>query len=162
MTEESPTAERAPVDLETQVGARIAHLRTAHGWSQAQLGERLAEHGLPLPQPLVYRVEKGRRPLRVNEAQAFARTFGVDLTDLLGGPERADRESALLATIDAAQQCAEAVEAAQQAQQRYDEAQQALDRATRELREANRRRTDALVAFELASVRYNSLPPEKG
>ena len=129
--------------------------------SQQQLGEALAAYGHGMRHELVYRVEAGsdRRPLRLNEAAAFAAALGVDLLDLLpssGDPSA--RQAALTATIETAQQLAQAVAEAEEAQQRVEEAQRQLDQAVQELRAATRRRTDATVAYELASARYNALP----
>ena len=132
--------------------------------SQQQLGEALAAYGHGMRHELVYRVEAGsdRRPLRLNEAAAFAAALGVDLLDLLpNSGDRSARQVALTATIETAQQLAQAVAEAEEAQQRVEEAQRQLDQAVQELRAATRRRTDATVAYELASARSNALP-ERG
>ncbi len=146
-------------DLEAQVGARIKQLRTARGMSQTVLGEALGAYGTdPMAQPLVFRVEQGRRPLRLNEVAAFAAALGVTLTDLLpgGAGGRPDRQAALDATIETAQALAEATEAAREAQRRVDALQDQLDQAAQELRAAVRRRADAAVAYEVASMRWNA------
>jgi chromosome segregation ATPase len=136
--------------------------------SQQQLGEALAAYGHGMRHELVYRVEVGgnRRPLRLNEAAAFAAALGVDLLALLpSADDQSARQVALTATIETSRQLAEAIEAAEEAQRRYDEAQQRLEEAQqqaaeaqRELLAANRRRSSALVAAEVAGMRYNTLP----
>jgi transcriptional regulator with XRE-family HTH domain len=149
----------AAADVEKAVGARISQLRKARRMTQTELGEALATYGAEsLAQPLIYRVESGKRPLRVNELAAFAAALGVTMVDLLpGGPsDQPDRQAALQATMEAAQTLARADGDAQDAQRRVDEAQRQLDQATQELRAATRRRTDAAVAYELASMRWNA------
>jgi transcriptional regulator with XRE-family HTH domain len=174
VTQNSKLEAPAALDLESEVGARIRALRKARGMSQQQLGEALAAYGHGMRHELVYRVEAGsdRRPLRLNEAAAFAAALGVTLADLIGGGggDQAARQAALTATIETSQQLAEAIEAAEKAQQRYtearqraqkaqrqaEEAQQQAEEAARELGAATRRRSDALVAYELASMRWNA------
>lgn len=126
--------------------------------SQTELGDALAAYGYELAQPLIYRVEAGRRALRLNEAAAFAAVLGVTLADLIGADDDPGRQAALNATIETAQQASEAIAAAEEAQYAVDEAQRQLDQATQTLRAAVRRRTDAVVAYELAAMRYNALP----
>ncbi len=72
-----------PQEFEASVGRAIRALRQARGWSQADLAAGVQDRGFPLQQTQVARVENGSRPLRVNEAAAFAAVLGVDLVDLL-------------------------------------------------------------------------------
>ncbi len=72
-----------PQEFEASVGRAIRTLRQARGWSQADLAAGVQDRGFPLQQTQVARVENGSRPLRVNEAAAFAAVLGVDLVDLL-------------------------------------------------------------------------------
>jgi transcriptional regulator with XRE-family HTH domain len=166
---EGDTGDRTAV-IDVAVGRRIKALRDARKMSQEALGEALAAYGHPLVQPVIARIEAGKRPLRLAEAVALAAVLGVSVTDLVpgGAGDQPARQAALTAVIETSREFSEAVAAAEEAQRRYDEAQQRLDdvqrqaeEAQRELLAANRRRRDALVAAEVAGMRYNSLPPER-
>lgn len=87
---------------------RIAAERTLRGWSYADLAGRLAEAGCPIAQSAIFKIEKGtpRRKITVDEAVAFARVLGIELTDLLGVNEIAETMAtltprALAAELDA-------------------------------------------------------------
>ncbi len=64
-------------DAERIIGAKFRALREEHGWTQADVSDRLAALGVPLHQTNVAKLEKGRRPLRVAEAFALAQVFGM-------------------------------------------------------------------------------------
>ena len=77
----------SPIDVEAAIGQRVRVHREKRGWSQAHLGKLLADFGAPMNQPMVYKLEHGSRPLRVNEVQALAFAFDVTMDDLLTGTE---------------------------------------------------------------------------
>ncbi len=75
------------VDLEAVVGGRVRALREAQGLSQAQLGQRMGELGFPMEQPTVYKLEKGARPIRLNELAALCIVFDVPIESMWRGTE---------------------------------------------------------------------------
>lgn len=77
----------SPIDVEAAIGQRVRAHREERGWSQAHLGKLLADFGAPMNQPMVYKLEHGSRPLRVNEVQALAFAFDVSMDELLTGRE---------------------------------------------------------------------------
>lgn len=61
--------------------------RERRGWSQGELAKRLRSAGLDqMHQTTVSRMEKGERPVRVDEANAIAGLFGVALVEMLAAP----------------------------------------------------------------------------
>ena len=149
MTETNRQDAAVTPSLEAEVGERIRALRTARGMSQAALGEALAAYGYGMPQPLVWRVETGRRPLRLGEVAAFAAALGVELAELVDGLSADD------ARAEAERRLAEAVTEAEHAAEAVEEARRQLDAATARLREANQRRTSAVVTYQRATARQS-------
>ena len=82
------------VDLEKQIGQRIRALREERELSQAQLGQLLAAHGLPMGQPTIYKMENGMRPLRVNELHTLAAALDVPMDTLLTGARSSEADAA--------------------------------------------------------------------
>lgn len=64
-------------------GHQVRAQREAHGWTQQELSDRLAEHGFKLHQTGVARIEKGERPTSVEETFILAGVFGVPPVALL-------------------------------------------------------------------------------
>lgn len=93
-------------DHEAVIGARLAELRAERGISQQQLVERMKALGdryATWRQSTVYKIEHGKRPLRVNEVFDIADVLGVTprffLLDELAGRldlEQLHRELALV------------------------------------------------------------------
>lgn len=71
------------VDAETHFGIRLRELRQRRGWTQQEVVQRLADHGLVLHQTAIARIETAARPVRLNEALTLAAVLGVDLPGLL-------------------------------------------------------------------------------
>lgn len=72
-----------PDGIERRVIETLVDLREERGWSQSELARRMAEAGWPkYTQMTVSRTEKGERPIRLNEAEALAEVFGVELFSL--------------------------------------------------------------------------------
>lgn len=73
-------------DRVQMLGARIAELREARGWSQTELGRRLHGAGMTAAahQTTVCRTEKGERAVSVFEAIEMAGVFGISLDELVG------------------------------------------------------------------------------
>lgn len=67
---------------------RIRYEREKRGWSTAELARRITLAGIPMRQQQVWQVESGipRRRLSVGEAAAFAKVFGLSLTELMTPP----------------------------------------------------------------------------
>ena len=122
-----PTPPR--VDLERAVGLRVRALREARGLSQQQLGQKLAALGYPMEQPTVYKLEKGTRPIRVNEIEAVATIFGVDIAELLTPWVDEDHHVARLNLAKAKSRLDEANKRLESAEAQAAEAQEELERA---------------------------------
>lgn len=73
-------------DAERLAGQRLRELRTARKWPLHEVASRMKPYGYSWHQTVVAKIETGQRPLRLNEAIALARLFGVDLDDLLFDP----------------------------------------------------------------------------
>lgn len=71
--------------LEKAFGEKIRELRLSRRWSQEDLAEAMTTTGTRLHQTQIGRIEIGARPVRLNEAGAFADLFGVSLAALLDG-----------------------------------------------------------------------------
>jgi transcriptional regulator with XRE-family HTH domain len=79
--------------LEAHVGRRVRGLREERGWSQQDLGRRLAPYGFELTQSTVAKLENGARPVRLNEAAALAALFGVNISELIDAEVQAEASS---------------------------------------------------------------------
>lgn len=66
------------------VGRRTRELREERGWSQAELGRRLAAYGFDMHQSTVAKLENSVRPIRYNEIDALAEIFGVHVMEMIG------------------------------------------------------------------------------
>lgn len=77
---------------DARVGQRVLFLRTSAGLTQSELAERVNEVGVPTSwtQQTVVKIEKGQRPLRLQEAQAVARALSVDVENLAVSDSDAD------------------------------------------------------------------------
>ena len=70
-------------DLEQRVIETLIEMREERGWSQSELARRMVEAGWPkYTQMTVSRTEKGERPIRLNEVEALARLFDVEINTL--------------------------------------------------------------------------------
>ncbi len=75
-----------PTDFNRSVGQNLQVLRKAAGLSQTDLAEALSARGLPFMQQTVLKVEKGSRPLKLEEAATAADVIGVTISDLFTAP----------------------------------------------------------------------------
>jgi transcriptional regulator with XRE-family HTH domain len=93
-----PTLTSAP---EVWFGQRIQTLRKARGWTQEDLARQMANHGFPMHQVTVGKIESAGRPTPVGEVMALAAIFDVEPRELLRPPTNyataAAAERALLA-----------------------------------------------------------------
>lgn len=76
------TSRDESTDFNKAVGRNVQELRKAAGISQATLAERLSEHGYQFRQQTILKIEKGSRPLKLDEAVAIALELQVP-TELL-------------------------------------------------------------------------------
>lgn len=141
------TDQQSSIDFNQRVGANLARIRKAAGWSQADLATRLTFRGLPFHQPTILKVEKGTRPLKFDEACAIAEELGVNLTSLA---QYIDDEQALdaLAQIQRSNLVIARTEKGievirEKAQQDEKDAYRFLERVTAVKQEAEQRLRDA-------------------
>jgi transcriptional regulator with XRE-family HTH domain len=71
-----------PIDFNQRVGANLQLHRKAKGYSQSDLAGLLEQRGLPFQQQTILKIEKGSRPLRLEEASVIADTLGIELSSL--------------------------------------------------------------------------------
>lgn len=78
-------------------GQRLRELRTARGWSQGYLAQRMTNAGTAIHQTQIAKLEAGARAVRLSEAVALARTLGASLEALVPQPtstgKRVDQRS---------------------------------------------------------------------
>src|SRR5215217_1200675 len=70
------------IDFNQRVGANLQLHRKAKGYSQSDLAGLLEQRGLPFQQQTILKIEKGARPLKLEEASVIAGILGVELSDL--------------------------------------------------------------------------------
>lgn len=68
---------------EQRMGAWVKWARLQRGWSQRTLANHLHDKGVKFDQSAVARIENGSRAIRVDEADALARVFGVSVSEML-------------------------------------------------------------------------------
>lgn len=74
------------------VGQNVQRLRKLTANSQEGLARDLAARGLSLQQQTILKIEKGQRPLRLDEAVVFADALRVTVADLLPPTESTQHE----------------------------------------------------------------------
>lgn len=72
--------------VEDRFARRVRAERESRGWTQAQLAEALSEHGIKFHQSAVAKIENRDvdrpRVIRLDEAEALARVFGLSLNEM--------------------------------------------------------------------------------
>jgi transcriptional regulator with XRE-family HTH domain len=76
------TDQQQSTDFNQRVGANLQEIRKAAGWSQADLAAELTRRGMPFYQPTILKIEKGSRPLKLEEACAIADALEIDVASL--------------------------------------------------------------------------------
>lgn len=71
--------------FDLEVGARVQALREARGLMQAELASNMKARGLNWSQTILSKVERGERPLRLQEATALVKELSLASTDDLAG-----------------------------------------------------------------------------
>lgn len=81
----------SPLAPEDILGRRVRQERERRGWSQAELAERLKDHGVELHFTAIAKIEQrdSERPraIRFNEAMALAEVFEMSVDRLLASPQ---------------------------------------------------------------------------
>ncbi|HEV2371857.1 MAG TPA: helix-turn-helix domain-containing protein [Streptosporangiaceae bacterium] len=100
-TQPPATAEQGYAAAETLFAERLRALREAANMTQGQLAERMTQLGFSMHQTTIAKVEKSQRPVRLNEAVAFAAVLNVQVTDLLTDTESTPESAALWTELNA-------------------------------------------------------------
>jgi transcriptional regulator with XRE-family HTH domain len=67
-----------PDEIKAVIGRNVAHFRARHDWSQAELAERWGKAlGRRIDPTTVTRLERGKRPIAVDELIVLADVFGL-------------------------------------------------------------------------------------
>lgn len=131
------TDQQEPTDFNHRVGWNLRRFRNDAGLSQADLATALAVRGFPFQQPTVLKVERGSRPLKLDEAYAIAEVLGIDPANLT---RHGSKVTAAQGAVLAAQHNYSELLARVTAHQVDGEAlSKALRHAGEQLREANKR-----------------------
>lgn len=85
----------APGVIDEWVAWNIRMHRESHGWSQADLAQRMATLGWKYHPQTVHRIESGQRKVTIGEAEALARIFSTTV-DALTWPDMVTQTSAWL------------------------------------------------------------------
>jgi transcriptional regulator with XRE-family HTH domain len=96
------TDQLEPIDFNQRVAVNVLRLRKAANKSQAQLAHELALRGLPFQQQIIANVEKGIRPLKLEEAVAIGEILGVSVTALYEEHSESEDIAAAAAQLDKA------------------------------------------------------------
>lgn len=137
------TIEPDSTDFNERVGSNVQRFRKAAGLSQADLAQALTQRGASFQQQTVLKVEKGSRPLKLDEAALIADILEMPVFDLLimrndGGE-----------LVEAALQLNKANDALRRLQARR-------DALTRELEQLDQETAQAEVAQREASERFEA------
>lgn len=82
--------------VDEDFAANLRRRREAEGLSQDELAQRMTERGFGFSQATVWKIEQGKRPVKISEMVALADALGVlRWHTLLDDPRRADHESRL-------------------------------------------------------------------
>lgn len=77
------SASKRPVNYSA---ANIRELRKQAGLSRQAIVDRLAAYDVPLHTTSLRRIEEGQQAVKIEEAQAFAEIFEIDLADFIAKP----------------------------------------------------------------------------
>ena len=73
--------------VEANLATNLRQIREDHGLSQEQLAARMTERGFGFSQATIWKIEQGKRPVKISEAVALADAVGFDFwTTLLNPP----------------------------------------------------------------------------
>jgi transcriptional regulator with XRE-family HTH domain len=136
-----------PTAFNQRVGANLQLHRKAKGYSQSDLAMLLEQHGLPFQQQTILKIEKGARPLRLEEAVVIAEILEIDLNALT--QQFGDETTATIAA-EIAQRAAVITrfkkgieESREKHRQQEEDNLEVIERFTRELRDVEQRFAEA-------------------
>jgi len=92
------TAQQAPTPFNQRVGANVGKFRRAADMSQAELAQELTRRGFPMQQQTILTIEKGTRPLKLDEFAVMADVLRIDPGSLV---DATDERTAALAKLRA-------------------------------------------------------------
>jgi transcriptional regulator with XRE-family HTH domain len=90
---QAPAAADGRPDPEVQAGRALRRLRTARGWSQEEVAQRMKAYGYDFHQTTVAKIEAAQRPIRVRELADLAALYGVEVHELIYPPAGSLREA---------------------------------------------------------------------
>ncbi|MDQ1536137.1 MAG: hypothetical protein QOE58_530 [Actinomycetota bacterium] len=138
--------------MERNFAANLRVHREGAGVSQEELADRMTARGFGFSQATVWKIEQGKRPVRISEAEALADAIGgLSVQTLLAKPEASRIHANVRASMGRAYDAYEQIKAATQA---YLEAQLNLVIAAREAR-------DAGLTAQFGVSDWLSTPPER-
>jgi transcriptional regulator with XRE-family HTH domain len=125
------------------VGANLQLHRKAKGYSQSDLAGMLEQRGLPFQQQTILKIEKGTRPLKLEEAYVIADILGIELSSLteqFGNDELAATAAEVLQRAAVINRTKKGMEDLREKRRREDEdALRVIEQWTRELRDVEQR-----------------------
>jgi transcriptional regulator with XRE-family HTH domain len=129
------------------VGANLQLHRRAKGYSQSDLAGLLEQRGLPFQQQTILKIEKGARPLRLEEAVVIADILGIELSSLteqFGNDTIAAAATEILQRMSVIARTKKGMEDARERHRQSEEdTLRWIEGATRQLREVEQRLADA-------------------
>jgi transcriptional regulator with XRE-family HTH domain len=136
-----------PIDFNQRVGANLQLHRKAKGYSQSDLAGLLEQRGLPFQQQTILKIEKGARPLRLEEAVVIADILGIELSSLteqFGNDTIAAAATEILQRMSVIARTKKGMEDARERHRQSEEdTLRWIEGATRQLREVEQRLADA-------------------
>jgi transcriptional regulator with XRE-family HTH domain len=141
------TDQQLSINFNQRVGANLQLHRKAKGYSQSDLAGLLEQRGLPFQQQTILKIEKGSRPLKLEEASVIADVLGIELSDLteqFGNETIAAVATEILQRVAVINRTKKSMEDLQERRRREDEdTLQWIERVTRELRDVEQRLAEA-------------------
>jgi transcriptional regulator with XRE-family HTH domain len=90
--------------IEANFAGNVRTHREARGISQEELAQRMTERGFGFSQATVWKIEQGKRPVKIDEAAALADALGlITWSSLFASPQDARHVAAVQAAVAAAQ-----------------------------------------------------------
>jgi transcriptional regulator with XRE-family HTH domain len=140
------TDQQLPIHFNQRVGANLQLHRKAKGYSQSDLAGLLEQRGLPFQQQTILKIEKGARPLKLEEASVIADILGIEmssLTEQFSNDTLAATVTEILQRSAAITRMKKGMEEGRERQRRADEDNiRVLEHWTRELRDVEQRLAD--------------------
>lgn len=139
-------------DIDQNIATNIREYREARHLSQDELAQQMTVRGFGFSQATIWKIETGKRPVKVSEAAAFADALGLPGWSYLTAEPKASRHSARLQAYN--RRAADAYEALKDAAEAYLTAQLDLLFVAREAHDAG------VTVLELWTS-WLDIPPER-